>query len=1356
MGPRSFFTGELFQELPIPASERFVRYATSIQEYSLRVKPPALPEHPSRYPREKPALFSIFLLEYADKKGYNTRVTGFGPVAAGFWGRVFMKSLCSRRLAGKSAPPIFPAYGKAKTNGKGPEAMKRKQKRPNRPYGKRILALLACFLLISSTVPPAAAEETADNRTVRAGVFYFDGYHMKDGDGNYTGYGIELLNLISQYSHLNFVYTGYDKSWEEMQVMLERGEIDVVTSARKTRERAETFAFSQPIERNSTVLSIRAQNTKIRSGDYSTYDGMTVGLIAGSSQNQSLPDFAEENGFTYQTREYDDPKKLEADLQSGAIDAILTSTLRRSENEKLLDTIEVDYFYAITRKDDQDLVEEINYAINQMNLNEGDWANVLYHKYYGSSGTSSGAFTQRELAYIEAVASGKKRITATSMPDRKPYSYMEDGELKGILPEYFESLMEMAGLPYEMLVPEDREEYVRLKESGKVDVVVDWQQSASAEKEHVAGGFLTDTYMNTGTALLTRKSFGGPISSLAVTEGQEGLPLEHERFKNARILSYPSPEHALQAILGGETDAAFVRTYSAQYFVNNDRTNSLQFSMVDSEQVVFNMYIPSGSDHELVTILNKCIHQAPGDVLSQLITKYTSVTPENVTFLQYMAAHPEMVLLLTALVTLAIGVMLFLYLRSRWNNKLLLATEHSKRELEEQLAIVNALSRDYLNVYTLNMQTGVIRIVKLKGYLTPGLDRSSKEEYPYAETLQRYIESRVLEEDRDYLAQALSLERVREMLAVSPEYIGTYRVPIGDEVHDYQFTYVPYQAKGHTDSLVLAGFRNIDEIVRKEQEQKAILKDALRMAQAASEAKTSFLSSVSHDIRTPMNAIIGFLALMKDEVDHPDAVRKYVQRIDAASQHLLGLINDVLDMNKIESGSTTLNLAEMDLAEVIEEINTIIRPQAKAKNQTFDIFVSHLNFEHLLGDKVRINQILINLLSNSVKYTPENGTVAMRVEELPQVVDNYSRIRFTVSDNGLGMSEDFLKVIFDPFTREDTKVSHEIQGTGLGMAITKNLVDLMGGAIHVESRLGEGSTFTVELELRIQEKEDDPEFWREYKISRMIVADDDEEACHSIVKAMSRVGVATDYATDGEAAVRMMREHREAGEPYDLILLDWKMPTLNGLETARLIRKNYSDKIPILLLTAYDWSEIDAEAAEIGIDHFLPKPFFMSTFKEAVRRIMAGHRKNEASSQPDVVRNKHILVVDDIEINRLILVEILSALGASCDEAGNGQEALELFMRSQPGGYDLILMDVQMPVMDGYAATRAIRSSGHPAARTVPIIAITANAFVDDVRDAIDSGMDAHIAKPIQINELKSTIWQVLENRRSSSGENTK
>jgi len=524
------------------------------------------------------------------------------------------------------------------------------------------------------------------------------------------------------------------------------------------------------------------------------------------------------------------------------------------------------------------------------------------------------------------------------------------------------------------------------------------------------------------------------------------------------------------------------------------------------------------------------------------------------------------------------------------------------------------------------------------------------------------------------------------------------------------------------------------------------LAEALHMAQAANDAKSTFLSSISHDIRTPMNAIIGFLALMKNEVEHPDIVREYIQRIDSASQHLLGLINDVLDMNKIESGSATLNVAEMDLAEVIEEVNTIIRPQAKARKQTFTILAPPLQHEQLLCDKLRLNQILINLLSNAVKYTPEGGEIELRVEELSPVMERYSRIRFTVSDNGMGMSEEYLKVIFDPFTREETKAAYEIQGTGLGMAITKSLVDLMGGDICVESERGKGSIFTVELELFIQEQENDPEFWEEQGISRILVTDDDEACCEGIVRAISQAGVDAEYTTDGQSAVRLMREKLDAGQPYDLLLLDWKMPGFDGLETARLIQKDYPRKIPILLLTACDWSEVEEEALEAGVSRFLSKPFFMSSFKEAVRQVMDKRNLSE-EQQDNIVEGLHILVADDIEVNRIILVKILTSLGASCETAVNGQEALEKFEGSQPGEFDLILMDVQMPVLDGYATTRAIRASGHSCAGVIPIIAMTANAFVDDVREAIASGMNAHVAKPVQIDTLKAAIRQVLDAR---------
>ncbi|MBD5118585.1 MAG: response regulator [Clostridiales bacterium] len=566
------------------------------------------------------------------------------------------------------------------------------------------------------------------------------------------------------------------------------------------------------------------------------------------------------------------------------------------------------------------------------------------------------------------------------------------------------------------------------------------------------------------------------------------------------------------------------------------------------------------------------------------------------------------------------------------------------------------------------------------------------------------------------------------------------------------------EEKWFHESIYCVSVQGVKKIVlyisdrTREKKDQNVLSEALEIAQVANRAKSAFLSSVSHDIRTPMNAIMGFVTLLKEEADSPERVAEYTQKISAASQHLLGLINDVLDMNKLESGSAVLNITQLDLAEVIKEIDAIIRPQARMKEQRFEISATSLSAERLLGDKLRINQILVNILSNAVKYTPNGGRISLNVEELPQVDRNYSRIRFTISDNGQGIGKEYQKVIFEPFTREQGMAWNTMQGTGLGMAITKSLVDLMNGSISVKSRLGEGSTFTVELELHIQETEDDPGFWSEHGVKRILVADDDEDICRSIGEKMADTGVEIQFAANGARAIEMIRSAREKGQPYDLMLLDWKMPDLDGLATARLIRKNDPDEIPILLFTSYDWGKVEEEALEVGIRDFLPKPFFMSNFKNAVGRMMDMRQKEApAGDAKSVVSGKRVMVVDDIDVNRMILIKILTTLGAQCDEAVNGQEAVEKFETSRPGEYDMILMDIQMPVLNGYEATRAIRASAHPSAQKIPVIAMSANAFVDDVREALQAGMDAHVAKPIMIGQMERTIQEVLDRRKKQA-----
>ena len=534
-----------------------------------------------------------------------------------------------------------------------------------------------------------------------------------------------------------------------------------------------------------------------------------------------------------------------------------------------------------------------------------------------------------------------------------------------------------------------------------------------------------------------------------------------------------------------------------------------------------------------------------------------------------------------------------------------------------------------------------------------------------------------------------------------------------------------------------------DRTVEQQMNQK--LQEALTAARSANEAKSNFLSNMSHDIRTPMNAIVGFSLLLEKNAEDAGKVREYTRKISASSQHLLSLINDVLDMSKIESGKTSLNVDLFSLPELLEELNIILAPQAKAKQQTFHLHVTGTPPEQIVGDKLRLNQILINLLSNAIKYTPDGGQIDFTVAELAQTAPQYAKLQFTVKDNGIGMSEEFQKHIFAPFSREISSVTNKIQGTGLGMAITKNLVDLMGGIIQVQSAPGAGSTFTVELSFLLPEKEEE-QAWFRHKVTRMLVADDEESICRTVQELMRDAGVETAWVTDGAAAVQAAVEAHRQGRDFHVILLDWKMPGTDGVEAARQIRRQVGAQVPILVLTSYDWSEIETEARQAGINAFMPKPFFASTFWQTLKPLFQDQTAPaEPAPETGTMAGRLFLVAEDNELNAEILTELLDMEGARCELAVNGREALEMFEKAAPGYYDMVLMDVQMPVLNGYEATRAIRACGHPEAASIPIVAMTANTFAEDVRDAFDAGMDGHLAKPIDVDAMRELVGRFLK-----------
>ena len=549
------------------------------------------------------------------------------------------------------------------------------------------------------------------------------------------------------------------------------------------------------------------------------------------------------------------------------------------------------------------------------------------------------------------------------------------------------------------------------------------------------------------------------------------------------------------------------------------------------------------------------------------------------------------------------------------------------------------------------------------------------------------------------------------------------------------------EVEGRTKYILVMSDRTADKQVN------LALSNAVAAAETANRAKSAFLSNMSHDIRTPMNAIIGFTTLAISNIDDKDRVKDYLTKTLASSNHLLSLINDVLDMSRIESGKIHLEEVEVNLSDVLHDLRTIVSGQIYAKQLELYMDVMDVTEEDVYCDKTRLNQILLNLLSNAIKFTPAGGTVSVRVRQLAGKVHGCGQYEFRVKDNGIGMSPEFAQKIFEPFERERSSTVSQIQGTGLGMAITKNIVDMMGGTIKVQTAQGKGSEFIICLPMRTQAEHRPVEKITELEGLKALVVDDDFNTCDSVTRMLVKVGMRAEWTLSGKEAVLRAQQSIEMGDVYHAYIIDWRMPDMNGIEVTRQIR-SLNDDTPIIILTAYDWSDIEVEAKAAGVTAFCSKPMFMSDLRETLMSAL-GQKQTDATQEllPEKnadFKDRHILLVEDNELNREIALEILREYGFQVDTAENGAVAVEKVSTAAPGSYDLLLMDVQMPVMDGYTATRQIRALDDPVRANLPILAMTANAFDEDRRNALESGMTGFLSKPIVIGDLVKELRKIL------------
>ena len=944
------------------------------------------------------------------------------------------------------------------------------------PASRALLVFCCTLFILLTTIAPAAGEPTHERRTVRVGVLAQDGLCQKDANGKLSGYTIDLWHMANRYMDVKVEYVGYGKNWNELLQMLEHGELDILTNAQKSPEREQIFAFTKPTGVTSGLLNVRADNTKFIAGDYATYNGMRIGTFRKDRTYELFQKWAQEKGFTYQTTFYDTSTELYAAFLRGEVEAIIANSFRKPENEHTLDMFYTNNIYGIVRKDDTQLLNEFNYAINQMNASEGDWVHMLLYKYVTDTNTVKISFSQREQELIHQYQSGEKKLVVGVWTDRAPLSYVENGKLKGILPDLFAKIMQKAGIPYTIKLPKDKADYEKMCLDGSVDVIMDWRHDniPLAEERDYA---LSKKYLDTRIVLLKRNTLKGQPHTFAVENTTRLSNVEDKLVDDANVFLTNNVDESVRAVAYGKADATYLYYYMALYYLNQGSYKNLVYEILDNPGPDVHIAFTAGVSHELSGIISKCISQISNEERTQIINKYTTFQPQNMDFVTYIAYNPQMTLLFFVFI-LAISLgFLLMYMRLH-EKKRLLAQEQAYAVKQEQLA---------------------------------------------------------------------------------------------------------------------------------------------EAAQAANKSKTSFLFNMSHDIRTPMNAIIGFANLAQNAKCSTEQMHSYLSKILVASQHLLSLINDILEMSRIESGKITLEPAPTSWNEMLQELQTIMQEQIESKKQSFTISIAPLTHDYVMIDKLRMEQVLVNLVSNASKYTPERGSIRVELAQYPAAKPGCALYKISVIDNGMGMSEDFVKKIFSPFERANNTTVSKIQGTGLGMSITKSIVDLANGTIDVKSKLGEGTEIIVAVTLCL--------------------------------------------CTDAETAAR-------------------------------------------------NAEQLDKQQAQ--------------------------------AEQPDF-KGKHLLVVEDNKLNREITVTILEQTGIITEQAEDGSVAVKMVQEAAPGYYDLILMDIQMPIMDGYEATKQIRALPDKRLAQLPIIAVSANAFEEDKKASLAAGMDGHIAKPINVPDLFALMQKLIK-----------
>jgi len=1202
------------------------------------------------------------------------------------------------------------------------------------------MLIAACLLFTMMTPVLVQAEDT---KPVRVGYYENELFQEGAEEGAVkTGYAYEYYRKLAEYTGWKYEYV-YG-SFSDLYQMLLDGEIDLLAGLAFKEDRVSLIGYpDEAMGHESYNLVKHEQDTEINA-DPVTLTGKKIGVME-SAIVDTLNEFLDSHDVKAEVITFPDYDSLFAAFNAGELDVFAGEgdSGFSVENAVILYSFGTSDYYLTVNKQRPDLLEQLNTAQTLLATEEPNYLNSLSTKYYSGS-LASRAHSAAETEWLQS----HSELRVGYLENYLPYSDTdENGQATGIVTDVTEQLLKSLNIDTLSVSYHGYENYddmVADLVSGKIDT--GFPVGGGLYYSEESGIYQTNPVVSAATEIVFRGEFKvDDISHFAVNENNR-MQYYYVRthFPDAEITYYPSVDDCLEAVISGKEDATTLNGLRANDILKNTRYESL--SLLQLSQSDDRCYGVAMGSEGLLKLLNRGINVLGIDYGQNQAYRYADGL-YSYSFFDMIRQHiGAFILGILAVAAVIISLLIRDNKRSQMQIKdketARAELEENNRKLEEsrQALLENneIIASAGFGVWHIILEDGKAprmrgnaKMIELLGIT--GQDLTEEEIYDFWYSR---IDKDALPSVQKSVSEMLEGKLTENTYLWEHPELGMIYVRCGG---------TSKALDEHTHHL--SGYHSdVTEIVRAEQEKQKALSDALIAAEHANHAKTIFLNNMSHDIRTPMNAIVGFTALAASHMDNPEQVKDYLQKISVSSQHLLSLINDVLDMSRIESGKVTIEESDVHLPDVIHDLRTIIQANVTAKQQELLIDTQDVKHEDIITDKLRLNQVLLNILSNAIKFTPAGGTISFRLIEEPSSRADTADFVFRIKDNGIGMSKEFQKTIFEAFTRERTSTVSGTQGTGLGMAITKNIVDMMGGSISVESEEGKGSEFIVRIPCRIGESRVISEKIPELQGLRALVADDDTHSCLSVSAMLRDIGMRPDWTNYGKEAVIRAKEAKDQADEFKVYIIDWMMPDLNGIETVRRIRKIVGDDAPIIILTAYDWSDIAAEARQAGVTTFCSKPIFMSELRSVLAKpfLIEKPAADEAPAALDFT-GKKILLAEDNEMNQMIAVEILKSAGFTIDIASNGTEAVEKMEATPAGTYDVILMDIQMPVMDGYEAAKRIRAMEDQEKAEIPIIAVTANAFEEDRKIALEAGMNGHLAKPYDIDAIMQTLAELLQ-----------